>query len=101
MKNIGVGSRVKFSTVYIRSLGCVGQWRCEVIGTVVEVLRLDGWSLVLVQWDKNNGFSEVNPQNLVALADVHSEARKAESNRVPGLVIGSNAFTLQSTGPAT
>ena len=30
-----VGSRVKYSTKFIRSIGSVGNWRAEVVGTVI------------------------------------------------------------------
>lgn len=92
-ERINVGSRVKHSAKFIRSLGNIGIWRTEVIGTVVEKLRLPGMCLALVEWNGGGGFSEVNVANLVAIADVYKEARHVEHiDNIPGIVIGSNAY---------
>jgi len=92
VKRTTVGSRVKYSSKFIRSIGNVGVWRAEVIGTVIDVFRQNGFDLALVEWSEG-GHSEVNIVNLVALADVEKEARATEHrDAVPGLVIGSNAY---------
>ena len=88
-----VGSRVKYSTKFIRNIGSAGGWRAEVVGTVVDLFKVPGYNLALVGWDKNNGFSEVNIANLVELKQVAREAAEAEHrDHVRGLVIGSNAY---------
>lgn len=88
-----VGSRVKYSTKFIRSIGSVGNWRAEVVGTVVDLFKVPSYNLALVEWDKDNGFSEVNVANLVEMKRVAREAAEAEHrDHVRGLVIGSNAY---------
>lgn len=92
-ERIKVGSRVKHSTKFIRSLGNIGIWRAEVIGTVVEKLHLSGMCIALVEWSGGNGFSEVNVANLVALGDVYKESCRVEHiDNIPGIVIGGNAY---------
>jgi hypothetical protein len=60
---------------------------------VVDLFKVPSYNLALVEWDKNNGFSEVNVANLVELKKVAREAAEAEHrDHVRGLVIGGNAY---------
>lgn len=90
---LAVGDRCKYSTKFIRSIGNVGIWRAEVIGTVIERTILTSTILALVEWDGGNGYSEVNIQNLVSVKNVYREARDVEHRQaIPGIVMGSNAY---------